>query len=87
VDERALLRPSDDRYLLDLVREAQAASPLSMADVVSAGRAVYPWLTVDADIERCLSCAPEAAIVAFRSERDLDSRDDRREGRRPVWRG
>lgn len=86
MDERALLRPNDDRYLLDLVREALAPPHLSVADVASAGRAAYPWLTVDADIERCLRSAREAAFAASRSERDLVSRHDRWEGRGSPWR-
>jgi hypothetical protein len=51
------LRSTDDEYLLELVAEALAPAPASQRDVVAAGRAAYTWLTVEADLERCLAHA------------------------------
>jgi hypothetical protein len=48
------LQSEDDEYLLELVADALALTPPSLADVAAAGRAVYTWRTVEADLERCL---------------------------------
>jgi hypothetical protein len=55
--EPVRLRSADEEYLLELVAEGSAAAPASVEDVAAAGRAAYTWLTVDDDIERCLSHA------------------------------
>ena len=85
--ERALLRPVDDHYLADVVGKALAPARLTLEDVVAAGRAAYTWLTVDADVERCLGRAPDAVAAPPRPEPDRTSRDAGPDGRWLPCRG
>jgi hypothetical protein len=52
--ERDRLWCEDDAYLLELVAGALYGATPSPADVTAAGRAAYTWLTVEAELDRCL---------------------------------
>jgi hypothetical protein len=52
--ERDRLWCDEDEYVLELVAGALRPAPPSPADVATAGRAAYTWLTVEAELNRCL---------------------------------